>query len=87
MEEAICILLVNVMLLIDTKVVQALYCYHNFSIESMRSAHQLELNQELQKMKTNHKLQEQQWTNKEYDYKKRIQQLETKVCTLLNEFC
>ena len=51
-----------------------------FSIESMRSAHQLELSQELQRIKTNHKLQEQQWANKEYDYKKRIQQLETKVC-------
>ena len=46
----------------------------------MRSAHQLEMSQELQRMKTNHKLQEQQWANKEYDYKKRIQQLETKVC-------
>ena len=86
MEEATWILLDNVMSLIDTKVVQGLYCYHNFSIESMRSAHQLELNQEVQKMKTNHKLQEQQWTNKEYD-KKRIQQLETKVRTLVNEFC
>lgn len=39
----------------------------------------MELSQELQRMKTNHKLQEQQWANKEYDYKKRIQQLETKV--------
>ena len=46
----------------------------------------MELGQELQKMKTNHKLQEQQWANKEYDYKKRIQQLETKVHTLVNEF-
>ena len=55
-----------------------------FSMESMRSAHQLELSQELQKIKTNHKLQEQQWANKEYDYKKRIQQLETKVCSLVN---
>ena len=38
-EEAICILILNVMSLIDTKVAQTLYCYHNFSIESMRSAH------------------------------------------------
>ena len=51
-----------------------------YSMESMRSAHQLELSQELQRIKTNYKLQEQQWANKEYDYKKRIQQLETKVC-------
>lgn len=42
----------------------------------------MELTQELQRMKTNHKLMEQQWANKEYDYKKRIQQLETKVLGL-----
>lgn len=45
----------------------------------------MEMSQELQRMKTNHKLQEQHWANKEYDYKKRIQQLETKVCTLVME--
>jgi len=45
----------------------------------MKTAHQFELSQELQRMKTNHKVQEQQWANKEYDYKKRIQQLETKA--------
>ena len=37
-------------------------------------------------MNTNHKLQEQQWANKEYDYEKRIEQLKTKVRTLVNEF-
>jgi len=52
------------------------------SIESIKSAHQLELSQELQKLKNSYKLQEQQWVNKEYEYKKKVQQLETRVCTL-----
>lgn len=57
------------------------YAYVFCSIESVKSAHQLELSQELQKLKNSHKLQEQQWVNKEYEYKKKIQQLETRVRT------
>ena len=57
------------------------------SIESMKSAYQLELSQELQKLKNSYKLQEQQWVNKEYEYKKKIQQLETRVCTHGSYIC